>query len=79
MPQNQVGNTEGFVDRTRANAGSAARGNNSVATPANYDNMDALDARLTAISALYTPARLNSMTWNDKIYAVRLADDAGTI
>lgn len=37
-------------------------------------------ARLTAInSTLYTADLLNQMTWNDMIYAIRLADSPGTI
>lgn len=51
-----------------------------VATPANYASIAALKARLTAISSTtWTTARMNQMTVNDLIYAVRLNDDPGTI
>lgn len=50
------------------------------ATPANYDSVGALRTRLTAInSGYYTSGRLDKMTKNDMVYAVRLNDDAGTI
>lgn len=74
-------NNLGFTDRQRAGAsGSVADDASAVGTPANYASEAALDARLTAISATtYTAARLASMTTNDKVYAVRLNDDANTI
>lgn len=50
------------------------------ATPANYSSVSALRARLTAINAGYfTSARLDNMTRNDMVYAVRLNDDAAGI
>lgn len=73
-------NALGFVDRTRSTAGSAADQTSAVGTPANYASESALDARLTAISATtYTAERLRNMTMNDKVYAVRVNDDANTI
>lgn len=55
-------------------------GASSVATPANYASVTALRTRLAAINgAYYTASRLDSMTVNDMVYAVRLNDDAGTI
>lgn len=70
----------GFTERGRNTAGSVADDTSSVATPANYASEAALDARLAAISGTtYTAAVLRSMTHNDKIYAVRLNDDSGTI
>ncbi len=69
-----------FVDKTRATAGSVADTSSNVATPANYASNAALDARLNAISATtFSQARLDSMTLNDKIYALRLNDDSGTL
>lgn len=69
-----------FVDRTRATAKSVADNTSAVTTPANYSNVAALDARLTAISATtYSQANLDRMTINDKIYALRLADDGATL
>ncbi len=73
-------NNLGFTDRTRATASSVADNTSAVGTPANYASEAALDARLTAISATsYSAERLRNMTMNDKVYAVRLNDDAGTI
>lgn len=47
---------------------------------ANYKDVAALRARLTAINAAYyTTGRLNDMTENDMVYAVRLNDDAAGI
>jgi hypothetical protein len=81
MAQHQPGdNNLGFTDRTRATAGSVADSSSSVATPANYASETALNARLTAISGTtYSAAKLEQMTLNDKIYAVRLNDDPTTI
>lgn len=80
MATHQPGNAQGFVDKNRSTAGSVAKSNGSVGTPANYDNNTALDARLTAISAsTYPQSVLDQMTRNDKIYALRLADDATTV
>jgi hypothetical protein len=70
----------GFTERGRGAAGSVADDTSSVATPANYASEAALDARLTAISATsYSAERLRNMTHNDKVYAVRLNDDAASI
>ena len=42
----------------------------------NYDSITDLRTRLTAISGTtYTAARLDAMTKNDMIYAVRVNDD----
>jgi hypothetical protein len=67
----------GFVDKRRSGAMSDAT---PLSTVANYASSSTLDARLTAISATsYSASRLNSMTVNDKIYAVRLNDDLAGI
>ena len=67
-----------FVDRRRTSSvGNAAI---SVGTLANYASNAALDARLAAISATtFTAARLELMTQNDKIYALRTLDDNASI
>ena len=53
---------------------------NGMATPLEYVDVTKLRTRLTAINGTYfTTAKLNTMTKNDMIYAVRLADDANTI
>lgn len=51
-----------------------------VATPANYASIAAMKTRLAAINGTYfTTARMNTMTVNDLIYALRLNDDPTTI
>lgn len=71
-------NIFGIVDKRRN-----AKGQNTfqaLSTPANYTDVASLKARLTAISATtFTPARLNSMTKNDLLFAVRSMDDAAGI
>lgn len=82
MAQNMVSgfNDPGFVNKQRAKAKSAIGDETDLTTPANYTSIDALDARLTAIdSDYYTAARLDQMTLNDKVYAVRMNDDSDTI
>lgn len=82
MTQHQLGDLEasGIVARNRSVAGSVAVNTPMFATTANYASIAALDARLTAInSTIYTQAKLDQMTANDKIYAVRLNDDPGTV
>jgi hypothetical protein len=65
-------NPLGFVDKRKVQGD----GNTRTATEANYVDVTALRARLTAISAgTYTAAVLNTMTKNDMVYAVRLNDD----
>lgn len=72
----QIGNRIGFVDKRRTpNAQTSP-----VGTPANYANEAAMDTRLAAINGTYyTAARLAGMTHNDKVYAIRLSDDAAGI
>lgn len=60
--------------------GFTSRNGSTVATPANYASVAAMKTRLAAINGTsYTAARLNSMTINDMVYALRLNDDSGTI
>lgn len=47
----------------------------SVGTPANYVSNASLDNRLLTIGGVYTQKYIDTMTQNDKIYAVRLFDD----
>ena len=65
-----------FVDKRRG------RGNASTTILAEGNNMSSVSAlrtRLTALSAAYTSTRLNQMTVNDMIYALRMlsSDSAG--
>jgi hypothetical protein len=65
-------NKDGFIDKRRAR-GTAA---NNVTTDVNIDDITGLEARLTAINAgYYTATRLDKMTLNDKVYAVRVNDE----
>jgi len=70
-------NFDSFVDVRQG------RGYTGAATPAekaNYDEINDLKTRLTAINATsYSAARLANMTKNDMIYALRLStgDSAG--
>jgi hypothetical protein len=70
-----------FIDKRKASAGSATTGVTSgVATPANYATLAAMDTRLAAISGTtFTQARLDTMTMNDKVYALHVIDDAATL
>jgi len=66
-------NLLGWVDK-RKTQGQATT---PAATDANYTDITALKARLTAAApASYPAATLNLMTKNDLVYAVRLIDDA---
>lgn len=82
MAQHQIGDVEaeGIVSRARAVAGSVATTGSMFAAPTNYDTVSAMDARLIAINAgWYTQTRLDAMTANDKVYAIRLNDDLNTV
>lgn len=72
--QTAVSNTIGFVDKRRSTGPTNA---DTVATPANYDSVDAMVARLTALG--YSAANISNMTRNDMVYAIRLADDSAGI
>lgn len=77
MADSQIGAIDlGLTFRNETQGTNAAL----VATPANYASITALRARLTAINATsYTATRMNQMTVNDLIYAVRLNDDPASI
>ena len=66
----------GFVDKRRTQGQKTA----SVGTPANYASEAAMDTRLAAVNAgYYTTAQLAKMTYNDKVHALRQADDSAGI
>lgn len=78
--QQRPANKVAFVAKSRAVANSAAVTTDSLGTPGNYTDMASLDTRLTAIdSNAYSAANLETMTLNDKIYALRINDDSGTL
>jgi hypothetical protein len=68
-----------FVNSRKAVAGMGGT-SADVATIGNYGSVFALRARLAAANAAYyTSARLDSLTVNDMIFAVRNMDDATSI
>lgn len=69
-----------FTDRKAASrVGSVASATDGLATEANYASEATLDARLLAMGGMYTQAVIDRMTQNDKVYAVRLNDDASSV
>lgn len=63
----------GFTDKRRV----AGQQGVNVATPANFIGIANMRARLIAINAAYyTTARLDAMTENDMVFAIRSADEA---
>lgn len=76
MANTDLLNQEGFTQAGRAGNANGAE----VATPANYASVSAMRTRLAAINGTYyTSARLDQMTVNDMVYAIRVNDDATTI
>jgi hypothetical protein len=81
MAQHTVQGT-GILDLwvDKRHLGSAAKPNDELTTPANFVANADLDTRLAAISGTtYTAARLQVMTQNDKHYALRRSDEAGSL
>ena len=73
MADAQIGNLHGVTDRQESAAAQIA--NQSGYADANQNTIAAMRARLAVINAgLYTAAYLNTMTYNDMMYAIRLAD-----
>lgn len=56
-------------------AGSAAVSTDDVTTPGNYQSVSDLDTALLAKGGIYTQVYLDSLTFNDKVYALKLLDD----
>lgn len=55
---------------------STTRDISEMGNPTNYIDIASIDTRLNTInSGVYTQARLNTMTLNDKLYALKLNDD----
>lgn len=87
MADQQLGHQLGFAacsigdgDTNRSNL------NGSTSVPAtgfdddDSDTITSLKSRLNTIdSGFYTTARMHTMTFNDLVYAVRVADNSGTI
>lgn len=72
----QIGVAPEYTDKRKV----AGSNTDPTSTPANYVTHTALNTRLTAINGTYfSAANLNLMGYNDKVYALRLNDDAGSI
>lgn len=56
--------------------GSPAASNDDLGTPANYQSSSDIDTRLIAVGGIYTQAYLDTLTFNDKVYALKLNDDS---
>lgn len=87
MADQQIGNQLGFAAVSIGN-GSTNKANMNGGTGApdaaldidTTDNIAAMKTRLAAIDAgFYTTARLNTMTFNDMVFAIRTNDNASTI
>ncbi len=79
-------NPLGYVDKRRQAKGQDAGNANGnpvasgVGDASNYASVAGLRARLTAVNGTYyTAARLETLTKNDMVYAVRQADDVAGI
>jgi len=78
MAHNQISDITGVVDiRRTVKAGDTTT---HMGTIANYTSVSAMRTRLAAINgAYYTAYRLDQMNQNDMLYAIRVADDPGSI
>lgn len=77
MANTDIDAPRGVTERRRARGFTGA---SPLTSTANQDSVSVMRARLTAINATsYTTARLDSMTKNDMMYAIRLNDDAAGI
>lgn len=72
---------DGMADKRFTSKGAVEAGNAAnIATPANYQSVSSMRTRLAAINAgYYTAARLNQMSRNDMIFAIRQNDDLAGI
>lgn len=77
MARTTLGNRQSITDRRMVQGNVGA---NVLATPAEYETVAAMRTRLAAFQAgTYTAAYLDLMSYNDMVYALRLADDAAGI
>lgn len=80
MADSLKGTLHGVTDKRKSTSAGAISGTTFLTTPLNYVDITKLRARLIAINGtIYTTARLNTMTLNDMIYALRTLDDAAGI
>jgi hypothetical protein len=74
MATNDLGPPDtGFVDKRRTTSVANGATVRSATAQAAYVSQTAMDTRLIAIG--YTQKQIDSMTTNDKVYAIRVADD----
>lgn len=78
MAQHNLKNSPVKMGLSKAHvvAGSTPVSGDDVATPVNYQSSADIDTRLLAIGGIYTQTYLDSLTFNDKVYALKLIDDA---
>lgn len=80
MANYDVDPNEGLTDKRKVGRQTAAAVASNLGTPGNYGSVNALRTRLAAANgAYYTTGRLNQMSKNDMVYALRTIDDAAGI
>lgn len=80
MADTERENDNGFVDIRYDNKANTGALPGTVHSSSNYNDVTLLRTRLAAANgAYYTAARLNGMTKNDMVYALRTIDDAAGI
>lgn len=85
MADLQIGNLHGVAAVSAGDSDTKTNLNGGTAVDTPWDDTDlatlaAMRTRLAAIDAgYYTAARLNNMTFNDMVYAIRVADSASTV
>lgn len=78
MANVEIENVFGIVDARHVQGDLALKGN--LSGNIFYNDVTRLRSRLTTLNAAYyTSARLDKMTKNDLVYALRLADDPTSI
>lgn len=85
--QQQIGNLAGVAacsvgdaGQNRSNMNGTTSGQDVGLDMDNVDTIATMDSRLATIdSSFYTASRLAGLTFNDKVYAIRLNDFANTI
>lgn len=86
MADQRIGNLYGVARATngsgneRSNLANADGDPRTTYVNANLNDIATMRTRLAAINAaVYTDAVLNTMTFNDMVYAIRVADDPTSI
>jgi len=64
------------ISKAHVIAASAAKSTTDLGAPETYQSPGALDTALLVVGGIYTQAYLDSLTMNDKIYALKLANDS---